>query len=327
MPTAEATEPVIEAISAADLGLGMPDDEQFEDDVEVEASETEEVPRETVGAGAPTVPQKQEDNLDEAPKSWAKDKHEIWKTMSPEAKEVYRIREKQMLDGLEQYKEHNDSGRRFKEVMSPYKDYLRQQNVDEVKAIEYLMSAQYRLSTGDPQTKLTMIKDLARASGLDLDQIYGKSGETQSNSALEPLLNEIKSIKSEQNAWKQAEFNKTRQQVQSAVEKFASDPKNVYFDECADHIAKFIQQGDKLEDAYEKAVWANPVTRAKELARIQTESVEKLKPKLKDEANRARKASGSNVRSRDTGRTPTEPLGTMEDTMRETLAKIKAGIH
>ena len=279
MPTAEATEPVIEAISAADLGLGMPDDEQFEDDVEVEASETEEVPRETVGAGAPTVPQKQEDNLDEAPKSWAKDKHEIWKTMSPEAKEVYRIREKQMLDGLEQYKEHNDSGRRFKEVMSPYKDYLRQQNVDEVKAIEYLMSAQYRLSTGDPQTKLTMIKDLARASGLDLDQIYGKSGETQSNSALEPLLNEIKSIKSEQNAWKQAEFNKTRQQVQSAVEKFASDPKNVYFDECADHIAKFIQQGDKLEDAYEKAVWANPVTRAKELARIQTESVEKLKPK------------------------------------------------
>ena len=134
MPTAEATEPVIEAISAADLGLGMPDDEQFEDDVEVEVSETEEVPRETVGAGAPTVPQKQESNLDEAPKSWAKDKHEIWKTMSPEAKEVYRTREKQMLDGLEQYKEHNDSGRRFKEVMSPYKDYLRQQNVEIIQS-------------------------------------------------------------------------------------------------------------------------------------------------------------------------------------------------
>jgi len=189
------------------------------------------------------------------------------------------------------------------------------------------MNAQDRLSTGDPQTKLTMIKDLARASGIDLDQNYGQSGTNGQNNALEPLLNEIKSIKSEQNAWKQAQFNETRQKVQSTVEQFASDPKNVYFDECADHIAKFIQQGDKLEDAYEKAVWANPVTRAKELARIQTESLDKLKPKLKEEAQRSRKAAGSNVRSRDTGRTPTEPLGTMEDTMRETLAKIRAGTH
>jgi len=132
MPTAEAVEPVVEAISAADLGLGMPDDEEYDDEPELDA-EPAEAPQEAVAA--PTAPQAPVET-DDAPKSWAKDKHEIWKTMSPEAKEVYRTREKQMLDGLEQYKEHNDSGRRFKEVMSPYKTYLQQQNVDEVKAVD-----------------------------------------------------------------------------------------------------------------------------------------------------------------------------------------------
>jgi hypothetical protein len=79
-----------------------------------------------------------------------------------------------------------------------------------------------------------------------------------------------------------------------------------------------------LKDAYERAVYANPVTRQKEIARLQTEADTKLREKSKNEAEAARKAARTNVRSRDTRRTPTEPLGTMDETMKSTLSEIRS---
>jgi hypothetical protein len=262
------------------------------------------------------------------PQSWSKDKADVWNRIAdPDVKAQILHREKQMLEGLSQYKEHNEFGRTIKDVVKPYENYLQTQGVDAVKAVQYLLSAQYRLSTGDQQTKITMLRDLAKGIGLDFDKISGQTAQTTQNSEFDPLWNEIKGLKSQLTARQEAETEQVRQKVAQDVGAFADDPKHAYFDEVADDLAKFIKIGDSLEVAYEKAVWANPVTRAKELARIQTESQAKLKPQLVKGAQELKKATSSNVRSRDTGRTPTEPLGTMEDTMREVLANRKAGIH
>ena len=85
--------------------------------------------------------------------------------------------------------------------------------------------------------------------------------------------------------------------------------------------------GHSLKDAYEKAVWANPVTRQKEIARIQTEAAAKLKVAASKEAEAAKRASSANVRGRETRRAPTEPKGTMDETMRDTLEKIRNRAH
>lgn len=308
------------AISAADLGLNeQPQEEEIVEDEPLEAAEetpVEDVPRETI---APETT--------EMPKSWKKEWEADWKATPKSAQDKFLEREKQMLQGLEQYKEHNEFGRTIKDVVKPYENYLQTQGVDSVKAVQYLLSAQYRLSTGDYQTKIQMLHELAKGVGVDLGQIGGQNTQNDPNNELNPLLNDIKGIKSELQAWKEANTNQVRQKVAQDVTAFASDPAHPYFDEVADDIARMIQMGADLGTAYEKAVWANPVTRAKELARIQTESVAKLKPKLAAEAQVARKATSTNVRSRDTGRTPTEPLGTMEDTMRETLAAMRARTH
>lgn len=77
----------------------------------------------------------------------------------------------------------------------------------------------------------------------------------------------------------------------------------------ADDIVALIKAGKPLQEAYEKAVWANPVTRQKEIDRINKENVSKLREKAKQEAEAAKKATGSNVRTRDTTKSPTEPKG------------------
>jgi hypothetical protein len=71
-------------------------------------------------------------------------------------------------------------------------------------------------------------------------------------------------------------------------------------------------------------VWANPVTRAKELARVQTETETKFKENARLTALPKKQAAGVNVRSRDSQRAPTDTAeGTMEDTLRSTLKSIK----
>ena len=105
--------------------------------------------------------------------------------------------------------------------------------------------------------------------------------------------------------------DRARAKTEAEVNNFANDGNHPYFDELADEIAIQIKAGKGLQDAYDTALFANPVTRAKEIARISSENAAKLKEKKRLEAEKAIKATSSNVRTIDTTRTPTEKKGAL----------------
>ena len=109
--------------------------------------------------------------------------------------------------------------------------------------------------------------------------------------------------------------------------RFAADPAHEFFDEVSEQIVPLINSGYSLEDAYQNAIWLNPVTRQKEIDRAAKEAESKALEEAKKEAEKARKAKSANVRGRDTSRTPTEATGTMEDTLRETFREIQNRSH
>jgi hypothetical protein len=258
-----------------------------------------------------------------APKSWTKDRHEMWAKLPPEAQDYYEFREKQFLDGLEQYKGEASYGKAMKDVLSPYKPILAAQGIDEAQAVQYLMNAHYKLTQGTTEQRMAAYHKL----GQDLRL----TGEAPAASEVAPeirqLQEKLSGIESSLTARQQAEANAARERAAKEVSDFASDKANPYFDEVADDIVAMIQTGHSLKDAYEKAVWANPVTRQKEIARIQTEAAAKLKVAASKEAEAAKRASSANVRGRETRRAPTEPKGTMDETMRDTLEKIRNRAH
>lgn len=258
-----------------------------------------------------------------APKSWAKEKHELWSKLPLDAQEYYETREKQMLDGLEQYKEHSAFGKQMREVIAPYKAFITAQGADEPKAVQFLLNAHYRLSTANPQERAQYFTHLAKSYGIDLAGLKPEDAAAVADPHVKALQDQVNNLATSLTAREQQTLNEARGKVQKDVEAFASDPKHQYFDECSEDIVALIQAGHTLEAAYEKAVYANPVTRAKELARLQADSEKALREKSKTEAEAARKAAGTNVRSRDTRRAPTEPKGSMEDTMRATLKEIR----
>ena len=126
-------------------------------------------------------------------------------------------------------------------------------------------------------------------------------------------------------ARQQSELESSRASVMKDLNTFADDTAaHPYFDEVAAEIATFVSSGKSLQDAYDAAVWANPVTRQKELTRVQTEHEAKLKEAARVSVPPKKRATGVNVRANDHGSTQTEPLGTLEDTIKGELRRIRS---
>lgn len=262
------------------------------------------------------------------PQAWKKDYHQHWGKIPAEAQVVIEEREKQMLDGLGQYKEYHSLGKAMNEAILPYMPIIQAQGVEPAKAVQALFNAHYRITQGTREQRYAEFKALGERLGI-LDHVQ----QQQVDPALKALQERQDRIESSLTKRQREEFEASKTRVAGEVNAFADakDDKgnlvNPYFNEVADDIIVFIGAGMNLNDAYDKAVWANPVTRAKETARLQTEAEAKLRGKSKQEADAARRASSTNVRSRDTRRAPTEPLGTMEDTLKTTLAEVKSRTH
>jgi len=171
-----------------------------------------------------------------------------------------------------------------------------------------------------------------QAHDRDEADLPGREGEQEQiiDPTVRKLQEELNGIKQNLTRAQEATINQSRQRVMQDVESFASDKNHPYFDEVADDIAAMIQVGHDLESAYEKAVWANPVTRQKELARLQTEQQASIREKAMKEADIAKKAAGLNVRNRDTSRTPTGPKATMrnlDSALEESMRELKSRTH
>lgn len=254
-----------------------------------------------------------------APKSWSKETHPIWDKLPPEAKAQIEHREKQILEGLSEYKQAADFGRQIETVVKPYEQMFSQAGVDVQTGLKYLVNAQALLQYGTPEQKTAELKRIATQYGVDLT---GQAQEQQLDPNVKALQEQIQSIQSNLTQRQQQEYQRVQEQKRAEVEAFAQDESHPYFEEVADDIVAMIKVGFDLQTAYEKAVWANPVTRQKEIARLNKENVASLREKAKTETTTAGKATSVNVRTRDTAKSPTEPKGKLfgEEHQAEMLA-------
>lgn len=254
-----------------------------------------------------------------APKAWAKEQHEHWSRLDPKVQDYIELREKQMLEGLDMYKGDAGYAKQLKEVLTPYLPHLKAHGVSDIEAVSYLLNAHFGLTNGPEEQR----RNLYRQLGVDLGLVQAEA-EGVVDPALKTLQQKVNALESQRQSEARAAQQAARQKADSEINAFASDPANVHFKEVAADMLPFVNAGLTLKDAYDKAVWANPVTRQKELSRQQTEAEAKLKEKARAEAEAAQRAAGTNLRGAKTQQAPTEPQGSMEDTMRDTLRKIRA---
>jgi hypothetical protein len=313
---------------AAGLGLSRPDSADTESAPdEATADDTPEqqgAPQSGAEADEQAQAQTTTPTTLNVPQSWAKEHHQTWATLPPQAQQYVAMREKQMADGLEQYKAWAGIGRQINEAIQPFMPQLQARGIEPGKAVQALLNAQAMLDR-DPVAGL---RKLASDYRVDLSKI-GAENTLPIDPNVAALQERLQQFESKLSEREQAELAIKREAVASEVETFANDPVNAYFDEVADDIAALMKAYPalSLKDAYDKAVWANPVTRAKETFRLQQDTEKKVRETARLNALKAKTAASATVRSRDTRRSPTEPIGTMNDTMDEVLKSIRTRTH
>jgi hypothetical protein len=269
------------------------------------------------------------------PKSWKSEMHPIWDKLSKgvalspdeskQAAKYYGEREKQMLDGIDGYKSDAEFAKTIRHVTQPYEGVLKSQGLDAPTAVNYLLNAHVQMTNGTPEQRAAFFQKMAERYQIPLGAMKQPDPNApQLPAEVREALARVERLEGAMTAKEQAEFAEVRQAKAKEVEVFASDPAHPYFDEVADDIVAMLKAGHTLKDAYEKAVWANPVTRQKEIARIQTETEKANREKAKETVAKAKKATSANVRGRETNRAPTAPVGSMDDVLSETLAEIRS---
>lgn len=245
------------------------------------------------------------------PKTWSPALKELWKTADPALRAQIETREQQMFTGLEQYRTLAGVGKEVNDMFQPYTQLLEQSGLTQSQVVKNLLDAQILLATGTPEARKEFIRNLAADYNIQLD---GQGNETASEVAeLRRQLRELQSVHTRHESERAAE---RQAKIESEVMAFFTSDENPMAKDCHAEIAQLLQ-GDKtltLKAAYEKALWLNPGTRAKMLAKQQAEAAKKLE----EDALAAKRAAGANIKSQH--RPPAPKVGHNLEDLRSSVA-------
>lgn len=285
-----------------------------------------------------------------APKTWTAAGKEAWaKIQTAATPEEFRAAsatimaevEKREGDFLNAYRGDMAIVQSIKPRLEPFMPVIQQHGLDAGQLIGDLLQYQYTLAKGSPQERVQIFKQLASDYQIPLEQL-GIAAQPAQNSdgsidyidpqvqSLQAKIQELESVvngfKATQQQHQQTVMAASREKAAAEIEAFSKDPAHPYFSEVERDMEQLIRSGvaKGLKDAYDKAVWQNPITREKESARLAAERQKQQEAADAEKVAKAKTAAAANTKSSAKHSGATAPQGSMDDTMAETLSKIRS---
>lgn len=256
------------------------------------------------------------------PNTWKKEAKAEWAKLSPNVQAEVIKRENDIYKGIEQYKNDAQLGVTMQRSLAPYMATIQSLGVQPDVAVTELLKTDHTLRYGNEQQKLAMVQGIFQAYGINPQSAfeYFQNGAPQVDpnvSALQQRLQQLEGVLQQQQSIGQQQ---EQQSLTSEIEKFKSDPSHSHFESVKGHMSALLQAGqaNDLQDAYEQAIYANPTTRTLVLAEQQA----KERAEATQKAQAAKAAASVNVRTRPS-MPVSQPIGSMDDTIRATLRKIQ----
>ena len=252
-----------------------------------------------------------------APNTWRKEVADKWATLPPEVQAEVERREADFHKGIEQYKTAANYAQVMDKAIAPFASTLQSLNITPDKAVSELMAADHRLRYGSPQEKSAYFAQLAQSYGIDLTTIPEQPYIDPNVSAMHQRLQQLEGQIQQQTLMGQQQEEAT---LNSEIAAFRADPNHSHFESVKGHMSALLQAGQakNLEDAYEQAVYANPTTRVAMIAQQQAA----LKLEATQKAQAAKDVASANIRRRPS-MPVSQPIGTMDDTIRSTLRRLQ----
>lgn len=255
-----------------------------------------------------------------APNTWKKEVAAKWATLPPDVQAEVSRREADFHKGIEGYRAKAQFADSVANVLQPYQQTLKHleetQGISAEKALDALLSADHKLRYGSPVEKQMYMHQLAQSYGVDLAQQIPQAD--QQVFTLQQRLQQLETALQNQT---QQGAQREQQELNSTIAAFAADPKHSHFESVKGHMSALLQAGQAkdLADAYEQAVYANPTTRA---AMLQ-QQIAAQREEAAQKAKAAKEAASTNVPRRPS-MPVTQPIGTMDETIRATLRRLQS---
>jgi hypothetical protein len=256
------------------------------------------------------------------PAGWTAAEKAEWTKLSPAVQAAVSRREAEISRGGQQW---SDEKRRYEAVLSPVAEAARRNGLSTEQGLQSLLNAQSFLER-DPTAA---IKWLAQSHGVNLATLAGSPDDVPSaqtpdieaivrravQQTVQPIVAPI------QDRWQQEEHNRQETTTQMVVD-FAASPGHEHFNGVEEEIMAMIPPlkarnptwtpQQVLQEAYDRATFANPATRQTILAAQETAAEAKRREEASQRATKARGAAVS-VTGSPQGSAGQEPAGSLRD--------------
>jgi len=240
-------------------------------------------PAPVVGAGV--------EQVEKAPASWTVTAKQHWATLPPEVRQEVQRRELETTQVLHQSKQAREFANRFMQTISPYQHAIQAETGgDPIAAVRGLMDVATKLRFGTPQEKAATVAQIVNSYAVDIATLDGALAGVmpQQPQGFDP--NVVQQAVQQQLAplFQQAQARRAQMeqqmtgQVQTELQKFASDPAHEFFDDVRDLMADVIEINEKrgvqvsLDEAYNHAIRLHPEVAKIVDARSKVTSVQSL---------------------------------------------------
>jgi hypothetical protein len=268
-----------------------------------------------------------------APSSWGAEAQAEYAKLPPAVQAQVHKREADFHNGLKAYKQKSETFDVLHKEIMPYEAMIRASGQTAQAVVASFFNTAYQLKTASPEGKAEILMGIAKEYGVDTSLLpfveeriaAGQPVVDPNYRALEQKFNQLQ----ETIAQRETREAQEREQAQRAEAEAIAAETNQW-SQGKEHyqavrltMAALMESGQAktLDEAYEKACWAIPDVRAKQLAQQQATA----RVQAAEKAAAAKKASSTNVAPRGTPpAAKTKVMGTMEDTIRARLKELSA---
>lgn len=297
----------------------------------------------------------------EAPKEGKHKPHSHW---SPEMKahfmdlpegvqKAWLDREADMDKGRSEWATKAEDFNRINKIIEPMRGRWAMQGLSPDVAIGQLVSAanllqqnpregfEHLLKTYAGDRYLHLINDIAMKNGYALTQSDNQGQQptqgqqpAMADPTVRRLEEQIQHLTQKLSSYDQREADTVRSTLAAEVNTVRNDPKNLFFENVKDEVAMFAQRamdsGDKrpareiVQEAYDRAVWANPTTRSLQMQANEKAKAQADQAARQQQVNTARQASVSVTGSPGQGAPVAKPAPQFKNRLDDIEADIRA---
>ena len=266
-----------------------------------------------------------------APDAWSPAAKAKFAMLDPEVQAEIARREAEVHKGFTKQDEQRNLGKSIEQAYAPYMAMVRAEGGDPVRTTQVLLQTAYTLRHGTPEQKEHLVLGLMQQYAVDPNRVFQRLAGGQQTQQVHPQVAQLQAQVERLQRAEQERMQSTQSQEQAqigqAIERFASDPKNVYFANVRNDMGSLMDSASKqgrelsLQEAYDMACWARPDIRPLLQQQIDLQRVADAQAKAK----KAR-AAGSSLTGSPSGSSSAaaaaKSTGTLEDDLRATWREV-----